>query len=71
MKMQVIAQRKEVLHVDLLDSVGDDNYVSVRDCLMYLEEPSSFSVPLKFKPKYPEVEPQLREASWNISVHLV
>jgi len=56
MKMQVIAQRKGVLLVDLLDSVGDDSYVSVRDCLMYLEEPSSFAVPKKFKPKYSDEE---------------
>ena len=56
MKMQVIAQRKGVLHVDLLDAVGDDSYVSVRDCLMYLEEPPSFAAPKLFKPKYTEEE---------------
>ena len=60
MKMQVIAQRKGVLHVDLLDSVGDDNYFSVRDCLMYLEDPSSFAVPKKFNSKE-ELESSLRK----------
>ena len=37
-----------------MDSIGDDNYASVRDCLMYLEEPSSFAV--KNSSKYSEEE---------------
>ena len=56
MKMQVIEQRDGVLNVDLLDPLGDDNYLSVRDCLAYLEEPSSFSAPKRFKPKYSKLE---------------
>ena len=56
MKMQVVAQRKGVLLVDLLDSLGDESYVSVRDCLVYLDEPSSSTTPKLFKPKYSEIE---------------
>ena len=40
-----------------MGSISDDKYVSFRDCLMYLEEPSSFAVPIKkIKPKYSEEE---------------
>ncbi len=56
MKMQIFAQQNGVLYVDLLDSCGDDKYVSIRDCLMYLEEPPPFVAPKQFKPKYLEIE---------------